>query len=378
MSGGAGWQHVPAALWDEAARWHESTCAGEQPQFRRRRRLRHARRLTAAVTAACRPASTRSSAELLLLHAGALAAEGRLRSRQPHRRKWRQRSGVMRWRRHIKLSRPPLPPAHSHRFHAAHRSFSPLCSPVNRETRSPWRRRRQLGRRWRCCSPGGVWNWGGGARRHRASAHRASAAPLKAGLWRRRRPARRPCLAGRGHAGLPVRLQCGAVHTRHPRPALPGGQPRGPPHGPRPLPLQAPAGGGGAGPRQGHDHRVRRPDPQAPQGPHRRRRHPGVAPAAAATPRAARPSLLPPDCRTGTRAPTQSPLPPCACPQEFLSLAFSADGRHLAAQGGAPEWALSLWLWDKSKLVASVRTVSTPGHTAAQCLFQPGGRRAAA
>lgn len=55
-----------------------------------------------------------------------------------------------------------------------------------------------------------------------------------------------------------------------------------------------------------------------------------------------------------------------------MSLAFSADGRYLAAQGGAPDWSLHLWLWEKSKLVASARTATAPGHTAVQCLFQPG------
>ncbi len=67
--------------------------------------------------------------------------------------------------------------------------------------------------------------------------------------------------------------------------------------------------------------------------------------------------------------------------QEFVSLAFSGDGRYLAAQGGAPDWALSLWLWEKSKLVSSVRTAAAPGHTAVQCSFQPGapgGRTAGA
>ena len=54
-------------------------------------------------------------------------------------------------------------------------------------------------------------------------------------------------------------------------------------------------------------------------------------------------------------------------PQEFVSLAFSGDGRFLAAQGGAPDWSLSLWVWEKSKLVAQ------QGHSAVQCLFQPGG-----
>ncbi|KAL4457336.1 hypothetical protein ABPG75_012201, partial [Micractinium tetrahymenae] len=58
--------------------------------------------------------------------------------------------------------------------------------------------------------------------------------------------------------------------------------------------------------------------------------------------------------------------------KEFVSLAFSGDGRYLAAQGGAPGWSLSLWVWEKSKLVASVRTAAAVGHTAVQCLFQPG------
>lgn len=58
-----------------------------------------------------------------------------------------------------------------------------------------------------------------------------------------------------------------------------------------------------------------------------------------------------------------------------MSLAFSKDGRYLAAQGGAPDWALSLWVWQKSKLVASIRTVSAPGHAVAECLFQPGAQR---
>lgn len=57
-----------------------------------------------------------------------------------------------------------------------------------------------------------------------------------------------------------------------------------------------------------------------------------------------------------------------------MSLAFSGDGRYLAAQGGAPDWALSLWVWEKSKLVASVRTAAAAGHTAVQCTFQPGAR----
>lgn len=55
-----------------------------------------------------------------------------------------------------------------------------------------------------------------------------------------------------------------------------------------------------------------------------------------------------------------------------MSLAFSSDGKYLLVQGGSPDWVLALWVWDKSKLVATVRTTSQPGQTAVQCLFQPG------
>ena len=61
-----------------------------------------------------------------------------------------------------------------------------------------------------------------------------------------------------------------------------------------------------------------------------------------------------------------------------MSLAFSGCGRFLAAQGGAPDWGLCLWAWEKSKLVATARPVAAPGHTAAQVLFQLGARGAGA
>eukprot|EP00887_Chlorella_sp_A99_P007960 scaffold12.g7960.t1 len=60
--------------------------------------------------------------------------------------------------------------------------------------------------------------------------------------------------------------------------------------------------------------------------------------------------------------------------KEFVSVSFSSDGKYLVAQGGAPDWTLALWVWEKSKLVASVRTVTHPGHTVHQCFIQPGER----
>lgn len=43
-------------------------------------------------------------------------------------------------------------------------------------------------------------------------------------------------------------------------------------------------------------------------------------------------------------------------------MAFSPDGRLLAVQGGAPEWNLVLWVWEKSKVVASVKTTNAAGN----------------
>lgn len=58
--------------------------------------------------------------------------------------------------------------------------------------------------------------------------------------------------------------------------------------------------------------------------------------------------------------------------QEFVSVCFSSDGKYVAAQGGAPDWTISLWIWEKSKLVASARTVGHPGASVTQCLVHPG------
>lgn len=55
--------------------------------------------------------------------------------------------------------------------------------------------------------------------------------------------------------------------------------------------------------------------------------------------------------------------------QEIASMAFSPDGRLLAAQGGAPEWNLVLWVWEKSKVVTSVKTTNAAGNPVYQvCL----------
>lgn len=44
--------------------------------------------------------------------------------------------------------------------------------------------------------------------------------------------------------------------------------------------------------------------------------------------------------------------------QEFTSLAFSPDSKYLIAQGGrSGEWLLLYWGWEKSKLMATFKTI---------------------
>eukprot|EP01006_Ploeotia_vitrea_P032137 TRINITY_DN64396_c0_g1_i1.p1 TRINITY_DN64396_c0_g1~~TRINITY_DN64396_c0_g1_i1.p1 ORF type:complete len:1185 (+),score=181.09 TRINITY_DN64396_c0_g1_i1:77-3631(+) len=40
--------------------------------------------------------------------------------------------------------------------------------------------------------------------------------------------------------------------------------------------------------------------------------------------------------------------------REFVCLAFSSDGRHLATQGGFPEWNLVYWNWERSKALSMI------------------------
>lgn len=47
--------------------------------------------------------------------------------------------------------------------------------------------------------------------------------------------------------------------------------------------------------------------------------------------------------------------------QEYVSLSFSGDGKTLIAQGGAPEWNLVLWVWEKSKVGSVVKTTNQQG-----------------
>ena len=57
--------------------------------------------------------------------------------------------------------------------------------------------------------------------------------------------------------------------------------------------------------------------------------------------------------------------------KEFVSLDFSPDSKQLMAQGGAPDWALTIWTWEKAKFVATVKTAPTPNSVVYQCSFCP-------
>jgi len=57
--------------------------------------------------------------------------------------------------------------------------------------------------------------------------------------------------------------------------------------------------------------------------------------------------------------------------QEFVSLAFSPDSKLLMAQGGAPDWSLTIWTWEKAKFVATIKTAPSPGSAIYQCSFCP-------
>lgn len=43
---------------------------------------------------------------------------------------------------------------------------------------------------------------------------------------------------------------------------------------------------------------------------------------------------------------------------EYISLSFSPDAKYLAAQGGEPDWTLQFWNWEKSKVMASIKSTS--------------------
>ncbi|XP_071351144.1 cilia- and flagella-associated protein 57 isoform X2 [Trachinotus anak] len=56
--------------------------------------------------------------------------------------------------------------------------------------------------------------------------------------------------------------------------------------------------------------------------------------------------------------------------QEFVCMAFSPDSKYLIGQTGAPDWMLIFWLWEKQKVLASVKT-SNSNNPVTQVSFNP-------
>ncbi|XP_078485320.1 cilia- and flagella-associated protein 57 [Ciona intestinalis] len=56
---------------------------------------------------------------------------------------------------------------------------------------------------------------------------------------------------------------------------------------------------------------------------------------------------------------------------EFVSLAFSPDSKYLIAQGSRPEWMLVYWAWEKSKIMATMKTTNQSGQPVYQVSFNP-------
>ncbi|KAF5888302.1 cilia- and flagella-associated protein 57, partial [Clarias magur] len=55
--------------------------------------------------------------------------------------------------------------------------------------------------------------------------------------------------------------------------------------------------------------------------------------------------------------------------QEFVCTAFSSDSKYLLGQGGGPDWTLFYWMWEKNRVMATVKsTNSGPVH---QVSFNP-------
>ncbi|RKO94545.1 hypothetical protein BDK51DRAFT_19442, partial [Blyttiomyces helicus] len=68
--------------------------------------------------------------------------------------------------------------------------------------------------------------------------------------------------------------------------------------------------------------------------------------------------------------------PPDGDTKEFISLAFSSDAKYVITQSGAPDWTLYYWTWEKTKVMAHVRTACipsdpvTPGVSGGTAVYQ--------
>lgn len=57
--------------------------------------------------------------------------------------------------------------------------------------------------------------------------------------------------------------------------------------------------------------------------------------------------------------------------REFVCVAFSAENKFLITQGGAPDWTLVLWSWDKARPHGAVKVSTMTGSVIHECSFNP-------
>ena len=57
--------------------------------------------------------------------------------------------------------------------------------------------------------------------------------------------------------------------------------------------------------------------------------------------------------------------------RSFVCVTFSSDSKYCLAQGGAPDWTLVSWQWDKAKAVATGRVSSSSSAAISQTSYSP-------
>lgn len=64
-------------------------------------------------------------------------------------------------------------------------------------------------------------------------------------------------------------------------------------------------------------------------------------------------------------------MPPEVNFTEIVSLDFSPDGKYLIAQGAQPDWMMCMWLWEKNKLLSTIKSTNPAGNPVTQISFNP-------
>jgi len=64
-------------------------------------------------------------------------------------------------------------------------------------------------------------------------------------------------------------------------------------------------------------------------------------------------------------------MPPDTNFQDIVSMDFSPDGKYLIAQGAQPDWTLCMWLWEKNKLLSTIKSTNPAGNPVTQVSFNP-------